>query len=1179
MELVRNFTKLSKHDAPLAGGKGASLGEMTQAGIPVPPGFVVLSESFEQFIRETDLVQEIDTVLHKVNHKEIHTVEAASEKIRDLILNVEMPKDIAKEIKKSFKELNTKYVAVRSSATAEDGKDHAWAGQLESYLNTTENQVLTKVKLCWSSLFTPRAIFYRFEKGLHSTKISVAVVVQKMVESEVSGIAFSVHPVTEDHNQLIIEAGFGLGEAIVSGSVTPDAYVVEKEPRRILDINVSTQERGLYRGEVASLEHGNNEWRDIREPKASSQVLDEKQILELSEIIIGIENHYGFPCDIEWAFEKGKFYIVQSRPITTLQKKVEIVKKKSKIDIHTDSSYPISYKSEKLNWIKFLERKRTPFIYFPFIEIESQRMPELCGYRFYHHLFKWSDTTGVHFREVGELEKNNAFILNLIKNKDPRVKKWAQKGLEVQGLADKWLKEFSKKPKTFSIKVFDQFYEDFIQILLYTATMPYLVLSAIDGELTKGEKREEYQEILALYEPLRNTSKYPELERTILNPWFDELGKKFNIDPIYIHFLTPTEIRNLDKEGIDKEELRKRKEWSLFWNDIETNKITFTFDKSIMKSIPVLDEKIESTNALKGTVAYPGKAQGKVRIVNILEDGEDFHEGDILVSLNTNPDLVPIIKKAAAIVTDEGGIMCHAAIVSREFKIPCVIGTKNATKVLKDGDMVEVDADAGIVKILKTDNFLSNEEWIFMWSSSPIMPAYWSTCETRDRPEVYGNEDIFSYYENGIMTTYTPQWVIDNHKTGSKKFLNQKYYSDYVKKYIKESEIWWKWIRNIEKKDYVKINKKELINDIEKFRIYARDSMAYFGSTRPEFTFSIERRLEEILKKVYKNWPEIFGILATSTLLDDIQKEYLAWLSLIESNYTDKDLIAHASKYPWLIFGQFDDEKILSYLREKARTTHLSFKKESKRLAEEKRNLQIKHNKIFEKLKEDRIEAEYYSKLLQEQSVRRMDIKSYWAGSYFLTRKMWIRISELLNSNITDILSFITPPEIVSLLQDPSSFDIQSIITDRKISHSLIIQSNKIVILGSDESKKLFKDRIKKVQEGVKEIKGQVAMLGKIKGKVRKVIAGDLDMLQNSIKEFQKGEILVTSMTQPNMMVIAERAAAIITDEGGITSHAAIIARELKVPCIVGCLHAMEVLNDGDIVEVDAEKGIVRILE
>src|SRR3989344_8845391 len=138
MELIRDFKNLNKHDAAIAGGKGASLGEMTQAGIPVPPGFVILSESFDKFLEETDLNVEIDTVLHSVNHKEIHTVENASEKIQAMILSANMPEDIAKEIQVFFKKLNTKYVAVRSSATAEDSASAAWAGQLDSFLNTTE---------------------------------------------------------------------------------------------------------------------------------------------------------------------------------------------------------------------------------------------------------------------------------------------------------------------------------------------------------------------------------------------------------------------------------------------------------------------------------------------------------------------------------------------------------------------------------------------------------------------------------------------------------------------------------------------------------------------------------------------------------------------------------------------------------------------------------------------------------------------------------------------------------------------------------------------------------------------------------------------------------------------------------------------------------------------------------
>lgn len=314
MTFIKTFQEISKEDASIAGGKGASLGEMTRVGIPVPPGFVLLAHAFEQFLAETDLSAEIDTILHTVDRKEMHTIEHASEKIQGLILGAKMPRDIARGIEREFKNLGAKYVAVRSSATAEDSLSAAWAGQLDTYLNTTRASLLQNVQKCWASLFTPRAIFYRFEKDLHRQKISVAVVIQKMVESETSGIAFSVHPVTEDHNQLIIEAGFGLGEAIVSGQITPDSYVVEKEPRRIIDTNVSTQTRGLYRSP-----QGGNEWRDISEPKSSSQVLSQEKVLELAKLVIHIENHYGFPCDIEWAYEKGSFYIVQSRPITTLK--------------------------------------------------------------------------------------------------------------------------------------------------------------------------------------------------------------------------------------------------------------------------------------------------------------------------------------------------------------------------------------------------------------------------------------------------------------------------------------------------------------------------------------------------------------------------------------------------------------------------------------------------------------------------------------------------------------------------------------------------------------------------------------------------------------------------------------------------------------------------------------------
>lgn len=311
---IKFFEQISKADTSIAGGKGASLGEMTQIGIPVPPGFVTTASGFEKFLEETDLGVEVDSILHSVNHKKIHTVENASEKIKALILEAKIPSDIASEIKKAFKKLNAKFVAVRSSATAEDSKTAAWAGQLETYLNTTEKNLLENVKKCWASLFTPRAIFYRFEKNLHKQKISVAVVVQKMIQSEVSGVVFSVHPVTQDKNQLIIEAVFGLGEALVGGQITPDSYVVEKRGWRILDKNINPQSKAIVRGR-----EGGDIWREISESQSNKQKLSDKQITQLSKLVVRIEKHYGFPVDVEWALEKGKFYIVQSRPITTLR--------------------------------------------------------------------------------------------------------------------------------------------------------------------------------------------------------------------------------------------------------------------------------------------------------------------------------------------------------------------------------------------------------------------------------------------------------------------------------------------------------------------------------------------------------------------------------------------------------------------------------------------------------------------------------------------------------------------------------------------------------------------------------------------------------------------------------------------------------------------------------------------
>jgi len=203
-----------------------------------------------------------------------------------------VPKYVAYKINAQFKRLGAAHVAVRSSATAEDGTKMAWAGQFETYLNTDEKNLLTNVKKCWQSHTSPRATFYASHYS-HTNEISMAVVVQKMVQSEVSGVAFSVHPVTQNRNHMVIEASRGLGDTFVSGRVTPDSFVIEKKTLQIAEKEVA---------------------------KDGKTMLSDVQLRELAGTVLRIEEHFGFPCDIEWAYEKGEFYITQSRPITTLSK-------------------------------------------------------------------------------------------------------------------------------------------------------------------------------------------------------------------------------------------------------------------------------------------------------------------------------------------------------------------------------------------------------------------------------------------------------------------------------------------------------------------------------------------------------------------------------------------------------------------------------------------------------------------------------------------------------------------------------------------------------------------------------------------------------------------------------------------------------------------------------------------
>ncbi|MFA5927472.1 MAG: phosphoenolpyruvate synthase [Patescibacteria group bacterium] len=437
------FSEINRNDIDKAGGKGANLGELVKAGIPVPNGFCVTAQAYYYFLERSGLKKAIEKSLSKIKPEDTKALNKISRDIKKQIMDADIPKDLASSITEAYHRLGGLAVAVRSSATAEDLPDASFAGQQATYLNIKgKEEVVAAVKKCYASLFEARAIYYRAINNFDHMKVGISVPVQNMIESEKSGILFTVDPVTENASHIVIEAGFGLGEAIVSGSVTPDRYLVDKNDLKIVNKEIHKQTWQIVQNFKGGDKHVN-----IPAKLQESQKLTDDEITELAKVGLLIEKHYDKPQDTEWAIEKGKIYFVQSRPITTLGKaKVE---------------------------------------------------------------------------------------------------------------------------------------------------------------------------------------------------------------------------RNQESTAATKES----------------------------PGIPSSQAEV----MLRGAAASMGMASGPVKIIHKPTEIDKISEGDVLVTEMTTPDFVPAMRRAAAIVTDTGGRTCHAAIVSRELGIPCVVGTGTATSVLKNGQIISVDGGGGMV--------------------------------------------------------------------------------------------------------------------------------------------------------------------------------------------------------------------------------------------------------------------------------------------------------------------------------------------------------------------------------------------------------------------------------------------------------------------------------------------------
>jgi pyruvate,water dikinase len=317
------FNEVTKKDVATAGGKGANLGEMTRAKIPVPPGFIVTADAYFDFLETSGLTGEIGKLLKPLDPNHSNQLHQVAGQIKQLITDTPIPPETAKAISQAYKKMGGGLVAVRSSATAEDLPEASFAGQQRTFLNIEgEREVTSAVRGCWASLFEPRAIFYRHQQGFDHFKVGIAVPVQKMVQSRASGVMFTIEPVTSDSNHIVIEAVYGLGEAIVSGEVTPDLYIVDKKEAEILSKKPARQERQLVRNPQATDEE-TNIWVTIPEAEQAKQKVTDEEIIKIARLGKQLEDWYQFPQDIEWAKQDSEIFIVQTRPVTTIKEAAE----------------------------------------------------------------------------------------------------------------------------------------------------------------------------------------------------------------------------------------------------------------------------------------------------------------------------------------------------------------------------------------------------------------------------------------------------------------------------------------------------------------------------------------------------------------------------------------------------------------------------------------------------------------------------------------------------------------------------------------------------------------------------------------------------------------------------------------------------------------------------------------
>ena len=678
-QFTYNLKKLSSASVSIAGGKGASLGELMQAGVLVPQGFVVTRQAFDAFMKAANPRGQVESILQKLDSSEI-TAGRAADQIASHFDQSSVPAEVVDEVLAASRTFIDKRVSVRSSATCEDSASSAWAGQLDTFLDVKFEDILERLQDCWLSIFKESALIYGAHHGYGPGHVGVAVVVQEMVPSEVSGLGFSVHPVTQEPDYMLIEACLGLGEAIVLGKIVPDQYVIERMTGTILDRSVGEQRSGLFLERDKSKAH----WRNLGERGKIPKLRDE-QVLEYSNLLSRIQDHYGYPVDTEWALQGGQFWLLQARPITTLAEEYNdsIIDKAEEWELAVRRPMSLMEVSLWSHWFDAEHREAR------LIGIETKRALSI------------QDDAGMANDYLAKQVRDSLLqhVVHLFQNDRAQLLEILQYGHRLYRESEAQIQQGSR-----DFQNLDEAADFMARVAQYTTAFPSFVLMASQQEGCQDP------EAISLAEGLRAHTLYPAIERYIIDPLAVKATKALGFsEPDQAPTVaTWSELRqgSLDRDTLEwrMEAVRNGRRF-VFQSLNGEDQVRFLSQTGYLLMRLAKQRKIvmkENPDELVGQAAWPGLHRGRARVILSMDAvGQTIEEGEVLISIQSSPALMPLLQRCGAIVTDEGGVACHAAIISRELKKPTLIGTRSATSLIHTGDLVEVDTYAGVVRIIK----------------------------------------------------------------------------------------------------------------------------------------------------------------------------------------------------------------------------------------------------------------------------------------------------------------------------------------------------------------------------------------------------------------------------------------------------------------------------------------------